>query len=122
MSDALHVAVSADNGPSAVSVLHLSGPLDGKTYMALEDKANELIDSGVANMLLEMSKVSYIGSAGLRAIHTISNKLNTDEHATRSTNLKVVSPSKEVKKIFKTLGFDSYLEIFDDLDEAIESF
>ena len=70
-----------------------------------------------------MSNVSYIGSAGLKAIHKITNKLSGEnENAIKSQNLKVVNPSDDVRKIFKTLGFDSYIDIVDDLDDAISSY
>jgi len=121
MSDKLHIAVS--NEPNAIAVLQLTGPLDANTQSDLESKAEEIINNGAEKILLEMSNVSYIGSAGLKAIHKITNKLSGEnENAIKSQNLKVVNPSDEVRRIFKTLGFDSYIDIVDDLDDAISSY
>ena len=121
MSDKLHIAVS--NEPNAVAVLQLTGPLDANTQSELENKAEEIINNGAEKILLEMSNVSYIGSAGLKAIHKITNKLSGEnENAIKSENLKVVNPSDDVRKIFKTLGFDSYIDIVDNLDDAISSY
>lgn len=121
MSDKLHIAVS--NEPNAIAVLQLTGPLDANTQSDLENKAEEIINNGAEKILLEMSNVSYMGSAGLKAIHKITNKLSgKNENAIKSQNLKVVNPSDDVRRIFKTLGFDSYIDIVDDLDDAISSY
>ncbi len=121
MSDTLHIAIS--NEAASVTVLQLTGPLDANTQKDLEEKANEVIDGGAKHIVLEMSKVSYMGSAGLRAIHAITKKLGDDsDNAIKSDDLKIASPSDEVRKIFKTLGFDTYIDILDDLDSAIASF
>jgi len=124
MSSTLQIAISQKTGNVPVTVLHLTGELDANTQTQLETAANEVIDGGAEHLLLEMSKTSYIGSAGLRAIHAITNKLNKEENenAIKSDNLKVVNPSDEVRKIFHTLGFDTYIEIIDDLDTAVSSF
>ena len=124
MSNTLHIAISKNEGTAAVTVMQLTGPLDANTQNELETAANEVIDNGTKNIVLEMSKVSYLGSAGLRAIHAITKKLNGDDNdnAIKSDNLKIASPSDEVSKIFKTLGFDTYIDIVADLDNAIASF
>ena len=124
MSSTINIAISQATGNVPVTILHLSGELDANTQAQLETAANEVIDGGAQHLLLEMSKTSYIGSAGLRAIHAITNKLNKqeNENAIKSENLKIVTPSDEVRKIFHTLGFDTYIEIIDDLDTAVSSF
>lgn len=124
MSNTLHIAILTNEGPASATVLQLTGPLDANTHNDLETAANEAIENGAQNIILEMSNVSYMSSAGLRAIHAITKKLNNDdnENAIKSDNLRIASPSDEVRKIFKTLGFDAYIDIIDDLDSAIASF
>jgi len=36
-----------------------------------------------------------------------------------SSHLKVLSPSPAAAKVFKSLGFDSFIDIYDGVDEAI---
>ncbi len=124
MSNVLHVAVSTNEGSANATVLQLTGPLDANTQGNLESAASDAIGNGAENIILEMGNVSYMSSAGLRAIHAITNKLNKsdNENAIKSDNLRIANPSEEVRKIFKTLGFDAYIDIFDDLDSAIDSF
>ena len=40
----------------------------------------------------------------------------------KSKHLKLFNPSDEVSRVIKTLGFDSFLEIYRDRDEAVNSF
>lgn len=119
MSSALRIALETEkSGTGApVAILRISGDLDSKTFQDLETKAGEVIDAGTTNLLLDMSCVNYIGSAGLRALHGISNKLKTG-----SGQLKLLKPSDAVNRIMHTLGFDKFFSIYGDLDEALKTF
>lgn len=116
MSSTLHIAVAEEKGSSPVSVLHLKGDLDASTQPELEEKAAALIENGATNLLIDLSEIGYMGSAGLRALHSISNNLP------ENGQLKLLNPSAPVSKVFKTLGFDSYFDIQSDLDAAVQSF
>ena len=117
MSSTLHITVLEQKGNEHVTVLHLKGELDGSTYKDLESRANELIAEGAKNLLMDLSGVDYMGSAGLRAFHSTSNTLKAKEGA-----VKLLNPSDTVARILKTLGFDQFFEVFTDLDEALGSF
>lgn len=119
MSEDLQIRISREDGDKAVSVLRLKGSLDANTQSKLEDKAKEAVDSGAEYLLLDMSAVDYLGSAGMRAIHAITNILSPDDSSMRSARLKIVNPSPVAAKVFKTLGFDSFIDIHDSIDEAI---
>ena len=119
MSSTLGITVSEEKG---VSVLHLKGALDANTQNGLEEKADEVIGAGAGNILLDLKEVSYMGSAGLRALHIIAGKFGGEKQAERFAHVKLLNPSNEVRRVLKTLGFDNYIDVFDDLDEAIEAF
>lgn len=119
MSASLHIAVSQESGKVPVTMLVLNGSLDASTHGDLEEKAMEIIDGGARNLLLDLSSVSYMGSAGLRAFHIISNRLKETEPAGK---IKLVNPSEAVSKVMKTLGFDSFFDVQKSIDEAINSF
>ena len=119
MSEDLQIRISREDGDKAVSVLRLKGSLDANTQGELEAKAKEAVDSGAEYLLLDMSAVEYLGSAGMRAIHAITNILSPDDPSMRSARLKVVNPSPAAARVFKTLGFDSFIDIHDSVDEAI---
>lgn len=120
----MQIQVDQEQGSPHVTILRISGDLDASTHNELQQKASEMIESGTSNILLDLAGVSFMGSAGLRAIHAITNMLNTEQsdHTIQSKHLKLLNPSEEVSKIIKTLGFDAYLEIHSDQSEAINSF
>lgn len=118
MSAALRIAVSEEKGNVPVTILHVSGDVDSKTYVDLEAKAGELISSGAKNILLDLSGVNFMGSAGLRAMHGIAGKLKS----TDGGQLKLLNPSDAVSRVMKTLGFDKYFDIQSNLEDAVKAF
>lgn len=117
MSSTLNVTVLVQQGSEHVTVLHLKGDLDGSNYKELEAKAEELIAADTKNFLVDLSDLNYMGSAGLRAFHSISNTLKEKDGA-----IKLLKPSDAVSRVLKTLGFDQFFEVYQDLDEGVSSF
>ncbi len=56
-------------------------------------------------MIFDMSKVSYISSAGLRSI------LNADELMEDKNGIKLINVNKDVKSILDMTNFSSMLNI-----------
>ena len=120
----LNIMVGQEQGNVPVTVLRVEGDIDASTHTILEEKGSEVIAAGASNILLDLSGVHYMGSAGFRAIHAITNMLDDSESVgmSRSKHLKLYNPSDEVSRVIKTLGFDSFLDIYRDRDEAVNSF
>jgi anti-anti-sigma factor len=122
MSGDLHIGISREEGDKAVSVLRLNGSLDANTQSQLEDGAKQAIDGGAEYLILDMSGLEYLGSAGVRAIHAVTNLLSPEDPSIRSDRLKVLNPSPAAAKVFKTLGFDAFIDVHSSVDEAIAAF
>ena len=134
----MEIKVSTENGRVPVTVMHLDGDLDSATYTVFQIKASELIKNGTRHILVDLSHSRYVSSAGLRALHQIYKDLNAihpDANLNqeeikagiangtyKSPYLKVLNPSDETKMVFKTSGFDMYIESFSDKKKAIASF
>lgn len=117
MSSNLSITVLVQQDNEHVTILSLKGDLDGSNYKDLEAKADDAIKSGAKNILIDLADVNYMGSAGLRAFHTIGNTLKSS-----GGTIKLLNPSDGVSRVLKTLGFDQFFEIFQDLGEAVRSF
>lgn len=122
MSSALRIAVSEEKGNVPVTILHLTGDLDGKTYQELEAKAAEVIGAGASNLLFDLGGIGFMGSAGLRALHAISNKIKTAGRGGSAGKMMLLNPTDAVSRVFKTLGFDQHFSIHTNLEEALKSF
>ena len=68
----MEIAISQEQGRVAVSVIRIVGHLDGQTYQDLIAKAREVVKAGTKNILLDLSDLTYISSAGLVSLHTIA--------------------------------------------------
>ncbi len=120
----MNIMVGQAQGNVLVTILRVEGDIDAATHKTLQDKAAEVVKAGATHILLDLEGVKYMGSAGFRAIHAMSNMLNSDNSGglAKSPYLKLLKPTDAVARVIKTLGFDVYLDIFQDRDEAINSF
>ena len=120
----LNIMVGEEQGNVSVTILRVEGDIDAATHKTLQDKASEIVDAGATHILLDMGGVNYMGSAGFRAIHAITNMLSNEESSglSKSPYLKLLNPTDAVARVIKTLGFDVYLDIYQDRAEAINSF
>lgn len=119
MSTALEIAVSEASGDVPVAVMRVSGDLDSKSHSQLETQAGDLITAGKNRIVLDLGAITFMGSAGLRAMHGIASRLKT---AGGGGQLKLVKPSDAAARVMKTLGFDQFFEIHGSVDEALASF
>ena len=132
----MEINVTMENTRVPISVMHIQGSIDPATYQDFQAKADELITHGTSHLLVDFAKVPFISSAGLRSLHIIFNKLRTlhndvnDEELRQKMNsgeykspyLKVCNLSSQIREVFELSGFETYIEIHDDLNKAIASF
>ena len=69
----LNITASQIQGEVPVTILHLNGHLHCNTEPQLLDCARQAQEDGSKHLLLDLSAVEVITSAGLRAIHNIFN-------------------------------------------------
>lgn len=130
----MHIDVSKEQARVPVTVLRLHGALT--TEEELEMVARQEIESGAHNLLIDLSDVPYMATAGLRALHSIYESLRTivpeqSDDAVRkgissgtyvSAHLKLLKPTKHTLETLRTAGYDMFLEIHDDRKKALASF
>jgi anti-anti-sigma factor len=136
MSTEYSIRTSTEQGRVPVTVFHLHGQIDASTYEAFQNDAEQAFKTGARYLLLDLSDVDYISSAGLRALHNIYKLFRADDADESSEaiskgisdgtykahQLKLLNPNAEVSRILKVAGFDMYLDIFHNQNEAIEAF
>ena len=67
----LTITTSQIQGDVSVTVLHLKGHLHGPTEGELLDRARQAHEDGAKYLLLDLSELEVLASAGLRAIQNI---------------------------------------------------
>lgn len=130
----MDISVWYEQARVPVAVVRVNGNLTSNTE--LETTAQELYDRGTRNILLDLSNVPYMASAGLRALHSIYTLLRTDEPnesadvvnrgiaagTYASPHFKLLNPSKNVLEVLKMAGYDMFLEIHHHFQRAVDSF
>ncbi len=134
----MQITTSTETGTVPVTVMHVQGSIDSITYEDFTARANELIENGVRNILMDFSQTPFISSAGLRALHGILRKLQTLQSGSKtseadinkkvgtggykSPHLKLLNLSQENQIAFELSGFNMFIETYTDREKAIASF
>ena len=128
----LTITTSQIQGQVPVTILHLSGHLHGTTESELLDRARQAREDGSKYLLLDLSKLEVLTSAGLRAIHNIFNlytpqddKSVIREHGEepyKSPYIKLLCPNPHIYYVLNIAGFLQNIPIFSDMDDAVNSF
>lgn len=132
----LSISTEEMQGRVPVTIFHLKGDLDGNTYEQLQNKADEVFQAGTRYLILDLSQVPFISSAGIRGLHYVFNLLRTDsvsesdqaiskglrDGTFKSPHLKLLSPNQNVGNLLKVTGYDMFLEVHYNSNEAVKSF
>jgi anti-anti-sigma factor len=128
----LRMDVSEIGGETPVTVVYLSGHLHGETEGQLMDRVRQIHQQGSRHLLLDLSNVEVLTSAGLRAIHNIFNlytpkgdKALINAHHDepyKSPFFKIVCPNPNIYYVLNIAGFLQNILIYNDVDEAVDSF
>lgn len=128
----LTINKSQEQGKSLVTVLHLNGQLDGSTESQLLEAARQAHEEGAKHLLLDLSELTILTSAGLRAIQNILRLFTSQEDKDlirrhgeepyKSPYFKLVCPNPQIYYILNISGFLQNLLIYNDLNEAVGSF
>jgi len=97
-------------------VLGLEGQLDAVSSKRFEEKVLAVIDGGETRFVIDLSRIDYVSSAGLRVFLATSKRLTP-------TGGKVVlcSVHEPVREVFDIVGFFSIFSIKNSKEEALQS-
>lgn len=124
----MEITTSQMQGRVPVTVLQVSGTVDSSTFQDFTNAMRSAIDDGAKYLLIDISGVPFMSSAGIRSLNEIALLLRKKfpqekvGWTPKSTRLKILKPSARVEDVLKISGVDSTLEIFDELEKAIASF
>jgi anti-anti-sigma factor len=99
-----------------VLILDMTGRLDTSTAGKAHDAAVGFANSGAKRVVLNLERLDYVTSAGLRVILTLAKLLQSS-----NGELKICRASPPVKEVLEMSGFNSLIKMFDDEKSAIAS-
>jgi anti-anti-sigma factor len=135
----MEINVSQQKGRVPVSTVHIKGDLDASSYLELVNTAQKLYNAGVRSLLLDLTDLAFISSAGLASLHIVTKmfrgetadledgwgtykEIDRERESGLQKNVKLLNPSPEVDKVLDMVGFKQLFEVFSDLGEAVQSF
>jgi anti-anti-sigma factor len=132
----MEITTSIVQGRVPVSVIGLKGDLDASATDAFNAAAAKTVENGAKDILIDMSGVSFMSSAGIRSLHALYTLLHPAGSAQdqdsvykgisagtyAAPHLKLLNPTKKVSEVIKLSGLDMYLKIYTNEQEAIAAF
>jgi anti-anti-sigma regulatory factor len=135
----MNINTSQAEGRVPVTVVSLQGDLDGSNYQDLIAKAKELYAIGTRHVLLDMTHVPFMSSAGLVALHSIVRVMRGDQppdpeqgwaafHAVAQESggsqqqVKLLNLQPKVERVLQTAGMKDFFDAHTDLATAIAAF
>ena len=134
----MEITISIHEANEPVAVMNIKGNIDASNYVEIVNKAQEVYNNPVRNLILDLSEVAFISSAGLVAIHKIAliysggkqeveqegkeTRPDFTHHANARKRVKLLNPQPDVDRTLETSGLKLFFKVFDNLDSALKSF
>jgi len=136
----MQISFSKHEGNVPVTVMQLTGDIDASSYTDVINKAQEAFDEGARDLLIDLSQVPYVSSAGLMSLHTVVKifaghsvqpkdggrpsfrAINKDQDGPVRAHVKLLSPQPAVEQVLEMVGLKLFFDIHTDLDTALKSY
>ena len=94
----------------------VSGRIDGTNFRKFEESINSVIEADDRAVIVDLEKLHYISSAGLRTVLMIARNLKRREAA-----FSLCALTDVVQQIFECTGFDEIITIHPTKADALAS-
>ena len=115
--DDISISFSKPEDNPEISVISVRGFVDTTTSGELEESLKRLLKQGQYSIVVDLGGVNYISSAGWGIFISEIKEIREN-----GGDLKLAAMIGEVYEVFELLEFQTILESFDSIDEAVKSF
>ena len=102
---------------NGVTIFTLEGRVDSEGAVDLDLALQAATSDDKFKLVLNMSQVRYINSAGLRTLADILTQCKEQEG-----DLKLVDLNPKVQRVLQIIGFDKFFSIYTSLEDALANF
>jgi anti-anti-sigma factor len=110
--DAIATALAYQYG---IAVLKVGGDIDLATVSALEAAIDEALIPKPTGLVIDLSEVGFLASAGLQTL------VATHNNVSQSAQFAVVANSASTSRPIQLTGLDQIFELYTTLDEALSA-
>ncbi len=100
-----------------VTMLEVSGRVDSTNAAQLGEALNSQIDAGRYQLVIDLSRVSYMSSAGLRELVAALKKVKQF-----NGDLRIATPSDKVREVLDLAGLSAIFQIYPTQVDAVGSY
>ena len=100
-----------------VKIVAIEGELDLDSSSEAEKQLTRMREDGIKKMLLDLGKLEFISSAGLRVLLATAQELKT-----AGGDMRVCNLNETVKEVFDVSGFSTLLMVLDNEAKALSGF
>ena len=109
-------------GAVPITVFHLRGWLDAQSEDDFVKWANEAYENGARYLLLDLSELDTLTSAGMRAIQKVYKQYTPEDADKAYPHLKMASAPPPVYNALKVTGFLQSIPMYESVQSAVDSF
>jgi len=113
----MKITITKTEKTAPVTILHLDGTLYGANYESLIDEAKKVYAARARDLILDMSTLTFISSAGLASLHQVAllfrgvkhpgqdggwaayHAIDRDRGSGTQAHVKLLSPTKQVREV-----------------------
>ena len=132
----MEIAVTIHQAEHPIAIMELKGEISAASYMEVVNKAQELFNNPARYLIIDLSGVTAVSSAGLVGLHKIAlvysgvpQQVDDDDSRpdfTHNSNarkfVKLLNPQPDVDEALKKAGLKLFFKVYTDLESAIQSF
>ena len=108
----MHLEVTSKSSEKII-VIYIDGDLTTNSSPNVEADINDILEGTNKNVIINVERVNFIASTGLRIILALGKRLNK-----KGLTLTVCSMNSSTKSVFDLSGFAKIFPIFDNEEEA----
>ncbi|MFO7914096.1 MAG: STAS domain-containing protein [Candidatus Krumholzibacteriales bacterium] len=113
----INITLSKPKSNPAVTIVSVDGFIDTTTSGTLEDSIKKLLKKQNFDLVIDLGGVDYISSAGWGIFISEIRRIREN-----GGDLKLAAMMGDVYEVFELLEFQTILESYDTVEEAVESF
>jgi anti-anti-sigma regulatory factor len=132
----MEITVTIHQAEHPIAIMKLKGEISAASYMEVVNKAQELFGNPARYLIIDLSEVTTVSSAGLVGLHKIAlvysgvpqqvDKDDSRPDFTHNSNarkfVKLLNPKPEVDDALRTAGLKLFFKVYTDLESALQSF
>lgn len=98
-----------------ITVVELEGSIDSATAPDVQKEVLSVTENKI-EIILDMNKVTYLSSAGLRMLLLVYRQIKA-----QNGNISLVGLSEEIKDVMSNTGFIRFFVIADTIDDGVNA-